>query len=387
MDKFGEEYIEILNTFYQLKNQYQESFRTKYVQPIVQMNGSKNEKRKKYINLPKPKCVNCKRNVGTLFKIENLGISNGKKYIIKCGDEKEPCPLSVIFTIPNSVNINKEFDILNPLSLQNSLKGDKENIIELKNDGMFGFLNKDEIKSKFFQLNKEIQETSKLYDEYLTFLIKKTMPPEKEDELKKIKEEFEINKQIFQEYIVEYKITNDNNIITNAIEFYISSLMPLSQQISTLSYNYRFIEEKEPNIFYLQLKKNSISQMEIYYGKFNIEQNKVGMLNISKTIKRKKTPNPKTKTKKNIIINESNDSDDVEELFNKLNQNNTPESEEDMIEIPEEEEEIDPDDSSEKKEILEGEIDWGDSSEKKASNILKEEDIINLEDNLNSPDI
>jgi hypothetical protein len=170
-------------------------------------------------------------------------------------------------------------------------------------------------------------------------------------------------------------------------EFYISSLMPLSQQISTLSYNYRFIEEKEPNIFYLQLKKNSISQMEIYYGKFNIEQNKVGMLNISKTIKRKKTPNPKTKTKKNIIINESNDSDDVEELFNKLNQNNTPESEEDMIEIPEEEEEIDPDDSSEKKEILEGEIDWGDSSEKKASNILKEEDIINLEDNLNSPDI
>ena len=72
MDKFGEEYIEILNTFYQLKNQYQESFRTKYVQPIVQMNGSKNEKRKKYINLPKPKCVNCKRNVGTLFKIENL---------------------------------------------------------------------------------------------------------------------------------------------------------------------------------------------------------------------------------------------------------------------------------------------------------------------------
>ena len=58
-----------------------------------------------------------------------------------------------------------------------------------------------------------------------------------------------------------------------------------------------------------------------------------------------------------------------------------------MIEIPEEEEEIDPDDSSEKKEILEGEIDWGDSSEKKASNILKEEDIINLEDNLNSPDI
>ena len=69
-EEFGESIINILDLFYKLKDQYTETFRSKYVLPIIQSTASKNEKRKQYIQLPKPKCVNCKRNVGTLFQIK-----------------------------------------------------------------------------------------------------------------------------------------------------------------------------------------------------------------------------------------------------------------------------------------------------------------------------
>lgn len=417
MDKdFTNEYIEIMDTFYHLKNQYQESFRNKYVQPIVKSKGSKIEKRKKYINLPKPKCVNCKRNVGTLFKIEKLGLDKGKNYSVKCGDEKEPCPLLVIFTIPNTININNELEVLNENSLVNSLKEDKNLIIELKNNAMFGFLTKEDMIFKFKELNIQIQETSEIYDTYLTLYIEKTMPPEKEAELKKIKEEFEINKQIFQEYIDEYKSSTQNKVITNAIEFYISSLLPLSKKISELSYSYRFMQEKEPNIFYLQLKKFSIAQMEVYYGNFKIEQNKVGMLSTSKTIK--KTTNIKSKkTKKNkkqLLIQDSEDNipaeiiteepteEDIEQkntnlLENAIDDKNSNINNEENIdkidgeidqELKEEfSEGIEQSDSLDKSDGTddidnidqpEGEIDWGDSSGEEASSILKN-DIVSLD--------
>jgi len=257
------------------------------VLPIIQSTASKNEKRKKYIQLPKPKCVNCKRNVGTLFQIkQNEGLTE-KSYLAKCGDEKEPCRLLLKFTIPNVVDITKELNSQNELTLPHGINDIIKQITNLKNQGMFGFiLNKEEFKTRFDELSSELQQMTKTYEIYLDMFIERTMPPEKEQELLVTKGEFEMSKQQFAEYIKEFDKTQDTTILTNAIEFYINTLKPLSEKISTLSYANRYVE-LEDKMYYLKLQEYTIEDMEIAYGKSKIEENKVGVAAPIKTIKRR----------------------------------------------------------------------------------------------------
>lgn len=62
-----------LNEFYKLKSTYETEYYTKYVKPIISSEGmSKREKKAAYSKLPKAECINCKRNVGTLFSIKKM---------------------------------------------------------------------------------------------------------------------------------------------------------------------------------------------------------------------------------------------------------------------------------------------------------------------------
>ena len=62
---------EALNEYYSLKSTYENNYHDKYIKPILTAkNKSKQEKRLEYNKLPKPECINCKRNVGSIFTIK-----------------------------------------------------------------------------------------------------------------------------------------------------------------------------------------------------------------------------------------------------------------------------------------------------------------------------
>ena len=79
-----------LNEFYTLKERYNND-----IQKIKHgltakygINNSSQKKRDEYLK-HKPKCVNCKRNVGTIF--------SDKDRVLKaiCGDKDDPCTLNI----------------------------------------------------------------------------------------------------------------------------------------------------------------------------------------------------------------------------------------------------------------------------------------------------
>ena len=70
-----------INEFYKMKDKYESGYYEKYVNPIVKSNQSKREKRVAYSKLPKHECINCKRNVGTIFTIKNDIKEDVKKYV------------------------------------------------------------------------------------------------------------------------------------------------------------------------------------------------------------------------------------------------------------------------------------------------------------------
>jgi len=86
---------EAINEFYRLKDKYTSGYYEKYVKPIVRSNKSKREKRVEYSKLPKHECINCKRNVGTLWDIKVIPKENIKYFKAKCGNIEDPCPLDI----------------------------------------------------------------------------------------------------------------------------------------------------------------------------------------------------------------------------------------------------------------------------------------------------
>ena len=87
--------IDAINEFYRLKDKYETEYNEKYVKPIVKSNKPNKFKRIDYSRLPKHECINCKRNVGTIFSIKQDFEEDVRKFIAKCGDLIEPCPLDI----------------------------------------------------------------------------------------------------------------------------------------------------------------------------------------------------------------------------------------------------------------------------------------------------
>jgi hypothetical protein len=87
--------IEAINEFYRLKDKYESGYNKKYVLPIVKSKRSNNAKRVDFSRLPKPECINCKRNVGTIFTIKNDTKEDVRNFVAKCGDIPDPCPLDI----------------------------------------------------------------------------------------------------------------------------------------------------------------------------------------------------------------------------------------------------------------------------------------------------
>ena len=93
---------EALNNYYEFKTLYETSYKKEKRDIINNKKLSWNEKRSKFEKL-KPKCINCKRPVGTLFsrKFTNDSSREFKTLLAVCGDRVKPCKLNINLKLEN----------------------------------------------------------------------------------------------------------------------------------------------------------------------------------------------------------------------------------------------------------------------------------------------
>ena len=117
--------IEAINEFYRLKNKYESEYHEKYVKQIIKSQKSKREKRVEYSKLPKHECINCKRNVGTLFQIKFDDTNHLRKFTAKCGDIQNPCPLDILIEYNYREKLKQEetMAMTGPLSQNSGAEG------------------------------------------------------------------------------------------------------------------------------------------------------------------------------------------------------------------------------------------------------------------------
>lgn len=287
-----------INEYYKLKDTYETNYHNKYIKPIIKSKDkSYKEKRVQFSRLPKPECINCKRNVGSLFSIKQVSTEEElyRSFTIKCGDNKDPCPL----------NIDIKYSLRYPyqeLLIDTQLKNTKNEIIKEKNNTIFGYISENEALEIFNKLTEKLKEESENYGFVLEKYILNNDNPVKYELINKKIDEFNKNNVMqFKKMIEEYKNTQGTQIVLDAVKYYIEEMVPQLKEIQQLKYEVNLVEYDETKgIYTLIQKKNSNQNLEtsiidvdkvVSFTK-GLKQSK----SKSKTIK--KTTKSKTKTRK-----------------------------------------------------------------------------------------
>jgi hypothetical protein len=291
--------IEAINEFYKLKNKYETKHYEKYVQPIVTSNISKREKRVAYSKLPKHKCVNCERNVGTIWDIKVFEDDRMKYYKAKCGDLENPCPLDIhinySFSEPIYDSIKQDMS---------SIEKTKLDIIKTKNYALF--FNKN-VQDDF----NELLELLKLDTENVGYLIETNIirnhNPDKHKLLKQTIQTFGVEYLLpFNQMVKEYLETKNEIVMNNAVSFYVNEMMPKLREIQLLKYEVNVVEFDEENKVYKLIQLGtSLEHNEFAYSVDNsVVKFVTGVMNEKKSknsglVINKKQKTVKTKTKTN----------------------------------------------------------------------------------------
>ena len=254
------EFLEKLDEYYRLKNKYDTKVHEKKNSILKDNNLSMKQKREKYGKF-KFKCINCSRNVNTIFNIDN-GILTAI-----CGDKSSPCKLNI------KINRGKFMDLRTLIdTFQSSSDDFKEEIIASKLKLLFGYKTEVETLKSFKGLKKELMFDLESLAEYKTEFINVIYNMKNKDVLK--------NKMIlFYRYIEnikdsmkEYNETGENQIIKDIISLYQRDLKPLLSDINSLEYKKRSIDYNEStNVYHLKKEEYTLSELLVPFSIPEIE--------------------------------------------------------------------------------------------------------------------
>jgi hypothetical protein len=239
-----------------------------------------NKLKQQYKNGKNLKCVNCNRNVKTIFLTTYNEENKSRVLSAKCGDAENPC------------NLNIEI-VLNPVELLDNIANrEKENlsayqlqIIKTKNDLLFGYITQDEAIQIFENTKMLIKDTTVKLEAYLIRLLNITHNTKNQADLLTKQTELYQHIQNFKRHIKMFNIDESQQLhIHEAVEIYINIILPITKEITKLTYSANIIipdnatmgeydkgDIQKINKYKLEQQKYTIQMMEDSNNKQIIE--------------------------------------------------------------------------------------------------------------------
>jgi hypothetical protein len=214
-------YIDSLKQYFQLKQEY-EVANSKAKRKIYQEESNKRLAKKKILTF-KPKCINCKRAVGTIFSLKN------DRYTAICGDSKTPCRLNIELFHGNYSNIYYMLNIF-----REDIDNLKEIIIKQKMDTLFNYVSSEKSVELFKKELKLYNGDSMIYKEILDKYnslynnehIKESIHKKTEHIFRLIEDNHRL--------LEEYKKTNQTEFLNTAVQLQINEIIPEIKNIRML---------------------------------------------------------------------------------------------------------------------------------------------------------
>lgn len=274
-----------VNNYYELKKKYEDS-KIQSINTIKNQNIDKKEKKKK-IKKIKLKCINCDQNGGTSFwKDENYLNAT-------CGNTKTPCNLSI--RILSCMNLS-ENDIR---TAEDELHTAKQNIIKLKLDTLFGYID-EKTSVKKFKENIKIIENNNIIDINKTLSFFEIQNDSKKQnfirtkmniiynelsEIRNLMDEYNQNKnkKLLEDIAIKHKTINNNLTIIRSVKY------PIHEVLQETLYN--LIDDENNFIDKTKATKTTLNVLKQYPYSFDDFLNpNLEMLEVMKYTTLQKTP-------------------------------------------------------------------------------------------------
>ena len=139
------DFTEKLNSYFKMKEKYEEKLLAKKLSIYNDPELSKAEKKKALRSIP-VKCINCKKSGGTKFKFED------RIYSATCGNMTTPCDLNIALKIGQVAHVPSVYE-----GIMKDIDAVEAGIIELKLKYLFGFKNEETMMSEFQELKDELK--------------------------------------------------------------------------------------------------------------------------------------------------------------------------------------------------------------------------------------
>ena len=250
-----------IHGYYSMKDKYNSALEKRRQRlmndPVIIWNTLSGQQKAKRLAMIKPACIVCKQEGGSIFTE-----ADGKLKAI-CGNISQPCG----FHIEVSRGKYASLETLMNESLE-EVRATKDEIIRMKLDLLFRFINEDELLKQFDAVQHKLQEQLKMYTEFRSYYLSVT----DNDDIRQDTETHTrvISEKVAQikEYMTEFRESEWKNrsIIDDILVLYQTDIEPA------------YIKLRETNYIYSQVETTENANgalVEMYNdGEFNLSQKK-----------------------------------------------------------------------------------------------------------------
>jgi hypothetical protein len=253
------EYYEAIDSYYNYKAQY-ETEKEEIKKNISSNHGDVSWRQRRNIyRRTKPKCINCKRNVGTNFRTEFVEDKTDENNVDKtsrilkatCGDDSEPCTLDIQIMVPYTVLFDKAMTYNKEI-----IKGLQNSIIKEKNNAIFGYSQKNDALKNYQLTNQALSSVIKDYENFMLLVEFITNNRKRNQTLKETEIALEQNIKALRGHIEEFNNSGDPNHIEMATTLYLDEMLEQLNTIASLKYMYQAVEfNPNERAFYLMQQR------------------------------------------------------------------------------------------------------------------------------------
>jgi hypothetical protein len=248
-----------IHGYYSLKEKYNsalEKRRQRLINdPVMNWKTLSSQQKARRLSMIKPMCIVCKQDGGSIFTE-----TDGKLKAI-CGNISQPCGFHIEVDRGKYISL----ETLMTESLE-EVRATKDEIIRMKLDLLFQFINEDELLAQFDAVQHKLQEQMKMYSEFRTYYLSVT---DNDDRRKDTATHTRvISERIAQikEYMTEFRESEWKNrsIIDDILVLYQQDIEPAFLKLRETKYVYSQVETTEN-------AEGSLVQM-YNDGEFNLSQ-------------------------------------------------------------------------------------------------------------------
>jgi len=259
-------YLDSLRDYFKLKAKYENTLRE------TRKNAYKDAASKaigrKLLKQIKPKCVNCRRPVGTIFELKD------ERYVAMCGDQNRATKCNLHIELYRGGFTNEEYLVY---LFKEQVETLKESIVKQKLDVLFSYKSEATVAQKFKKEIEDYNTDSSMFKTLLTNHNELYYSMERREKYVEKLEKIETMKTTLKHMMDEYAKTNNPQILRDAMGMQIRQLQPEIENLRRIKYEImemdnavfmggNMLEPKEMVECSLIQKEAALPKMEFTFG-------------------------------------------------------------------------------------------------------------------------